>query len=187
MKQGDVPPQVEQGVQLDGPLATTKPCPRKQAQAQVDRGGIQRIDGLLQVHGQRIADVQVPRPFDQHLRKVCIDTPVVSPGGIGQRAPRDTSAKARMIEFGAQRPQTGFDVAQTLAKRQLCERQTQKLIAAREPARPSIAPIPAHARVEFVSRQELHQLRKHQRSRMHLSISAKGRNRPSPEDTYGPS
>ena len=46
---GDWPPQVQQGVQLDGPLALAKVGPGKQAQAQVDGGGVEGIDRLLQL------------------------------------------------------------------------------------------------------------------------------------------
>ena len=60
-----------------------------------------------------------------------------------------------------------LDVPQALPKRQLRERQTQKLVATREPPQPTVALVPTHARVEFVPRKELPELRKDHLSRQH--------------------
>jgi hypothetical protein len=74
-----------------------------------------------------------------------------------------------MIELAAHRSKTSFDVSQALAKRELTEGQTQKLIATRKPARPFVAPIASDTRVELVSWKKLHQLRKHQLVDVHQS------------------
>ncbi len=52
-KTGDIASQVQQCVQLHRSFATTEPCPRKQTQAQIDRGRVQSINRLLQRYGQR--------------------------------------------------------------------------------------------------------------------------------------
>jgi hypothetical protein len=79
-----------------------------------------------------------------------------------------------MVQFGRTGAQTGFDVAQTLAERQLSKGQAEKLVAAREAACPTIAPIATNAGVEFVTRQEVHQLGKHQLTGVHESSSILG-------------
>jgi hypothetical protein len=81
-----------------------------------------------------------------------------------------------MIQLGSIRSQTGLDVPQALAVRQLSKGQTQKLIATREPSRSLIAPITPHTRVELVPRQKLHELRKNQRPDMHNATSSARRN-----------
>jgi hypothetical protein len=41
--------QIQQRVQLDRPFLLTEVGPRKQRQAKVDRGGVQRVDGVIQL------------------------------------------------------------------------------------------------------------------------------------------
>ena len=166
-KTGDIATQVQQRVQLHGPLAATKSRPRKQAQTQVDRGRVQGVGGILQLHRQRIVTVQLSRASDQNVREVGEDAPVVSPIGIGQRAPRDTPAKSRVIQLGLECPQARLDVAKALAIGQLRKGQTQPLIATREPALPPISPLLRDAPIELVPRHELHELRQHKLPRMH--------------------
>ena len=60
------------------------------------------------------------------------------------------------------RAQASLNVAQTLSERQLRESHAQELIAAREPTLAPIAAIPRDAGIEVASRQETHQLRKHE-------------------------
>src|SRR5712691_212997 len=123
-KTGDIAPQVQQRVQLYGPLVSTKSRPRKQTQTQVDGGRVQGIRGVFQRDRQRVLRVQLARPANQDLGEVGIDPPIVNAVGIGQRAPRNASPKARMIQLGSIRPQTGLDVPQALAVRQLSKGQT---------------------------------------------------------------
>ena len=59
-KCGDIAPQVQQGVHLHGSLALSELCPREQREAQVDGGRVQRVQTLIQVHADRVADVQGP-------------------------------------------------------------------------------------------------------------------------------
>jgi len=171
-KAGDVAAEVEQRMQLDGALATTKFGPREQAQAQVDGRGVERVDRLRQIDGQRFAGVQLPRATDQDLGEVGIDSPVVNAIGVGQGAPRDLAAKPGVIQFRTQGPQARFDVPQALAIGELRESQAQPLIAARESATAAIAAILVDASVELASRKKVHQLRKHELPVEHKTSSA---------------
>ena len=63
-----------------------------------------------------------------------------------------------MIELRLDRPQTDFDLAQTVAKCQLRESHAQELIEAGKISNPIFAVIALHASLEFVSRKEIHQL-----------------------------
>jgi hypothetical protein len=76
-----------------------------------------------------------------------------------------------MVEFVGHGTQTGFDIAQALAKRELPKRQTQELIATRKTTLSPVASVSSHASVELVSRDEIHELRKNQFSRMHQAPS----------------
>lgn len=168
-KRGNVPAQIEQRVQLDGGLAPTKRRPGKQRQTQVDRGRVERVGRLFQLDAERFLSVQRSRLSDEDLREVAVDAPVARAIGVGQRAPRNASAKAGVIQLRSQRTQAGFDVAEALAKRHLGKRHAQKLIATTQFANPAIAVITPHATVEFVTRKQLHQLSKHQLTRKHAS------------------
>src|SRR6516165_7478626 len=170
-KTGDVAPQVQEGVQLHRPLATAELRPGEQAQAEVDRGAVEGRNGLLQLHSQGFVDGEFPRPSDQDLGEVGEDAPIVSSVGIGQRAPRDLSPEAGMIELGLKGTQTRLDVAQALPEGQLSERQTEELIATREATRPAMATIPSHTRVELVPRKEVHELSEDQLAGFHRSPS----------------
>jgi hypothetical protein len=86
----------------------------------------------------------------------------VSAVRIGQRAPRNLSAKAGVVQLGTHGSQASLDIPQTLAKRELRESQAQKLIATREAASATIASVSLDTRVEVASRQKIHELRKHE-------------------------
>jgi hypothetical protein len=163
--------QIEQRVQLDGSLLAAKLGPREQAQAEVDGRRVEGIDSLIQVHGERLANVQLAGSANQHLRKIGIDSPIVNAVGIGQRAPRNLAAKAGVVQFRSQGVETRLDVPQAFAKRKLRESQAQKLIATRETALTTMAVIPPDTGVEFVPGQEVHELCEHQWTRVHASSS----------------
>lgn len=71
----DCTAQVEQGMQLDSGFGRTKRCPRIDRQAQVDGGGIERIDRCVQIHRQGLVGVQRPGNANQVLREVGVYLP----------------------------------------------------------------------------------------------------------------
>jgi hypothetical protein len=124
---------------------------------------------LFQVHGERFASVQLAGSANQHLREIGIDPPIVNAVGIGQRAPRNLASKASMMQFRSQGAETRFDVPQAFAKGERCESQAPELVVTRETALAAIAVISPGAGIEFVPGQEVHELCKHQLTRMHAS------------------
>ena len=165
-KAGDVAPQVEQRMQLEGTLAATKLGPRKQAQTQVDGRGVERVDRLCQIDGQRFPSVQPPPDGSRFGR---------SRRRFASRAPRwrrptcfeTPTAKPEMIELRPQCMQTDFNVSKTFPKRQLSECQRQELIETREGLHFERAPIAGDATAEGGQRKMLHQLREHQLASVH--------------------
>ena len=158
-------------MQLHRPFAATKSRPREQAQAEVDRGTVQRIDGLFQFHAHGLVGIELSRATDQHLSEIGEDAPVVGPVGIGQCASRDVAAEARVVELGLEGSQARLDVAEAFAEGQLRERQAKELIPAREAAGATVAAIPPHTRVEVVPGQEFHELSEHEFPGVHVSSS----------------
>jgi hypothetical protein len=75
-ERGDVPPQIQKGVEFDGGLPFAESRPREKGKAQVDRRGVEGVHRLLQFHRKGIVDVQVPGGPDQDLGEVGVDAPV---------------------------------------------------------------------------------------------------------------
>ncbi len=152
---GNAAPQVDQRVQLHGALAATRLRPRKQTQTQIDGRRIEGVDRLLEIDCQRFRGVQPPGSTNQGLRKIGVDSPIVSPIGVGQRAARNVSAKARVMQLGLEGAEAGFDVSQAPSKRELRKTQTQELVATREASRWMVAAVLADARIELAPRQKV--------------------------------
>ena len=151
-KTRNVAAEVQERMQLDGSLAAAKLGPGEQAQAPVDRRGVERVDRLLKIDGQRFLFVQLPRPANQHLREIGIDSPIVGAIRIGQRAARNLATKTRVIQLRSQSAKAGLDVPQAFSKGKLREPQAQKLIATRKASLPMIASILADTSVELAPR-----------------------------------
>ena len=157
---------------LTAPLRRRNFAHGNKLQTQVDGRGVERIDGLFEIHGQRLVRVQLPCTTNQHLGKIGIDSPIVSAVRIRQRAARNLSSKASVVQFGSKSSQACLDIAQTFAKRELRESQAQELIATREAAFATIAAVSLDASVELAPWQEVHELRKHELSVEHKTSSA---------------
>ncbi len=155
---GDRATQVEQCMHLDRGLFGSEASPGEDRQAEVDGGGVQCVHGAVQIEAERFVGVHRAGDVDEHLSEVGVDAPVVRLVGIGQRRPCDLAAKAHVIELAFHRAQAGFDIAETLAERQLGKRQTKELIEAGKSAQFIIAAIASHALVELVRRDMIHQL-----------------------------
>lgn len=107
------------------------------------------------------------RKADQALGEVGVDAPVAGGRSHWQAYCTRRGRDAHVIELLGLRAQTGFDVAQALAERQLRKRHAQELIQARKAQNLVIPTITRHASRECLFRQVLHQLREHQFPRMH--------------------
>ena len=73
--------------------------PRKDLQRQINRRCVERVDGILQINAERIARIKTSRLDDQRIGKIAINPPITFLVRIGQIAPRDVTANAKMIEF----------------------------------------------------------------------------------------
>ena len=158
-KTRDISAQVDECVKFDRGLVASELSPGEQRQAEVDGRGIQRVGGMLELSAEAIGLVQSPSPSDQDLSEVRVDPPVAVFVGIGESAPGDDAAKARMIKLPLKGAEADFDIAQALAIGQLSEGHAKELIETREVANPLIAMIASDATVELASWQEVDQLR----------------------------
>src|SRR2546425_9082684 len=155
---GEVALQGQQSVKFDGGFASAEGGPRKERQAQVDGGGVQRVSGLLKFGGKRLVGVERRGLLNEPLSEVGEDAPVAAFVGVGQCAAGGGLANTAVIELGTQGAQTGFDVAQTFAPGQLGKSHDGELFVAGQLADPEVAAIALNTLVEFVFGQTVQQL-----------------------------
>ena len=79
----------------------------------------QRIDPVIQLDSEGVVDIKRSGLGNQYLGEVGIDAPAADLIRMRQGVSGYLAANARMIEPGGGCPQTGLDVAQTLAKGQM--------------------------------------------------------------------
>ncbi len=152
------PAQVQQRVQLDGRLGGLKRRPVEQAQAQIDGGGVQGVDGVVQLQAQRFAGVELARSSHQHHRQGGPNTPIAGLVRIGQRRALHRRAKAHRVELVGVGRQAQFDVAQALAPGQLRIGHGAELFSARQLAHARVAAMALHDARKAAPGYELHEL-----------------------------
>ena len=155
---GKVALQGQQRVQFDGGLVTAESSPRKQREAQVNGGGVQRISCGLEFKAERFIGVKRGGLLDEDVGEVGKDTPVPLFIGHRQRVAGGRLADAGVIELRAEGRQTGFDVAQTFAPRQLGEGQHEELFVSGQLADAEVAVVTGDTLVEFVFGQAVEEL-----------------------------
>src|SRR5208282_6093364 len=149
--------QVQQGVQLHRTLVPPKLRPGKKRQAQIDGGGIEGVDRLVQFQPEGFVVVEGTGLRNEPAREIGIDAPIALPVGVGQIVAGDAAAKAHVVKLARMGTQAGFDVAQTLAISELGICQTKKLIQARETLHLVVAVVAIHATAKFGKRKKIHQ------------------------------
>ena len=68
--------QIHERMQLDGPLALSKFGPRENGEAQIDRGRVEGIYGLLQFYPEIVVRIKLSRLSNKDLGEIGIDAPV---------------------------------------------------------------------------------------------------------------
>ena len=131
-KRGDRSTQVEKRMEFDGALAFAESGPREKRQAQVDRGGIEGVNCVLEFQADVLVAVESTGFGDEDLGEIGVDAPVPHFVGIGQVVARDAAADAHMIEPALHGSQAGYDIAEAFPVSQLGEGQTEELVEARK-------------------------------------------------------
>ena len=166
----DVPAQIEQRVELDGPLGLTEPGPREERQTEIDRRRVEGVHRRCEVPPEGLGGIQRLGDRDEDLSEVGHDAPVPALVRIRQSAPRHAPPDAQVVQLRLQGAQTGLDVAETLAVGQLGKREAEELIETREAAHLVVALVAGHTAPKLGQRQEVHQLCKDRSTGMHGSL-----------------
>jgi len=152
-------PEVEQGVQLDGGLGFAKRCPLEQAQTQIDGGGIQCVDRILEVEPQVLVQIKFASTSDQNCSQVGPDSPVARLVGIGQGGAVNAVAKSHGVQLARVGSKRHFDVAQALSPSQLGKSHDAKLLGVCQAPHARVAAIARHDARKACPWNELHDLR----------------------------
>lgn len=155
---GKVALEGQQRVQFDGGLVPAESGPRKEREAQVNGGGVQRISRRLEFKAKGFISVERGGLLNEDVAKVGKDAPVPLFIGHRQGVAGGGLADAGVIEFRAEGRQTGFDVAQTFAPGQLREGQHEELFVSGQLANAEVAVVTGDTLVEFVFGEEVEEL-----------------------------
>src|SRR6266853_664889 len=151
----------------------------EQRQTQIDGGGVQCIQALVEIRADRIGSTEGARDANQDMREVGKDTPVTRLVGVGQRGARYLALETHVVHLGPQGTEACLNIAQALSVSKLRKSHGQILIPAREAAQAGIAVVTSYATTKFPIRQEGDQLRKHRAALVHKPLSAASQ--PAPE------
>jgi len=163
-------------VQFDRCFGPSKMCPRKHRQTQVDSGGVDGVNHLVEVEAVGVSGAQVPGFADQNLSECFVNAPIPMLVRIGEVRSCDVATYAHRIEMCAT-PQAGFDVPQTFPKGNLREGHGEELVAVSHAFAGSWHRVQPHAALELFAVQQIDDLGEDQASGIHpLLRMDQGRN-----------
>ena len=153
--------QVQQCVQLDGAFGFAKRRPLEQTQTQVDRGGVQRVNRILQVQPNQVGvAVKFARSANKQGCNVAPNAPVARLVGIGQGRSMNAVKQTHRIKFARVGAQRYFDIAKAFAPSQLRKRHHAKLFRATHTANACVAAVSIYDSAETGPWHKFHDLRK---------------------------
>ena len=158
---GMLPLKIEKRVELDRPFASSELRPREEGQTEVDGGRIERIDGVAQIYSKGVVDVEFPRPCDEDLGEILVNTPIPNLVGVCKRIPGHPSPYSHVVELRFGCTETGLDVPQAFSIGELGKGHGKILVPTGEGLDLVLAAVPLHALMEFVCGQKIHKLGKH--------------------------
>ena len=145
-------------MQFDGGLGLAEVCPGEHGQAQVDGGGVEGVDGVIEFQSQVVLGIQGSGETDEGVSEVGIEAPVALLVGVGQGSAGDAAAQSQVVEFILVRAQADLDVAQAFAVSELGEGQTEELVETSKGLNVAIALITPDAAAEAMHGQVGHEL-----------------------------
>jgi hypothetical protein len=96
----DVPPRIQEGVELDGTAFLLKESPGEEIQVEIKGCRVERIDGLLEFEIEALARVEAMRFVNETLCEIGVDPLISLFVGFSESRPRNRgAAKSQMVEF----------------------------------------------------------------------------------------
>jgi hypothetical protein len=152
---------------LDPRLGGAEVGPAEQGQRQIDGRRVQRIDRVLQLDAQVLADIQPPRLGHQSHGQIAPESPVAVLVRLGQRGTCDGPGESKVVERLGLRVQAGLDIAQAVPPSQLGKDHADELLAASEMASALRRAVSTRKAVECLPVDEVENLGQHETAGVH--------------------
>ena len=120
--------QVDLGVHLDSCFRLPEIGPWEKSERKINRGGIQRIDRVVQIDAEILAGIKWPRLAYQALGEILPDAPVPLLVGFGQCRFGNRLGEAEVIESFGPGIEAGGDVAQAIPRGHLGKNHAGELL-----------------------------------------------------------
>ena len=127
-KNRDRTSQVYLSVEFNRGFSPAKMSPRKHRQTQINRGGIDGINHLVDVEPVGVFPIKSSRFTNQNLSECFVNAPVTMLVRISEIRPRDVSSDAHRIEMRTP-SQAGFNISKALSEGDLSKSHGEKLIS----------------------------------------------------------
>ena len=124
--------QIELGMHLDPSFGASKIGPWEETQREIDRGGIQSVNRVLQFQSEILSGVENTRLAHEAFGEIFPESVVPLLVGIGQSGLGNSFSKTKMVEGFAPCVETGGDVAQSFPPGQLRKGHADQLLSATE-------------------------------------------------------
>ena len=157
-KRRDATLQVQQCMQFNGRLGLAEVRPGEHGQAQVNGGGVEGVDGVIEFQPQVLLGIQGSGQADEGVSEVGIEAPVALLVGVGEGIAGHAAAQSQVIEFVPVGTQADLDVAQALAVGKLGEGHAEELVEAGKGLDVAVAVITPDAAAEAMHGQVGHEL-----------------------------
>ena len=124
--------QIELGMHLDPSFGASEIGPREETQREIDRGGIQSVNRVLQFQSEILSGVKDTCLAHEAASKILPESVVPLLVGIGQGGLGNSFSKTKMVEGFASGVETGGDIAQSFPPGQLRKSHADQLLSATE-------------------------------------------------------
>ena len=147
---------IQQGMKFYTGFSFAIRSPWEQRETQVDKGGIQSIDGLIQFDAEVFLDIEFPCLADEHVGKIFIDSPIPGFICVCQCTAGDVATKTHVVKLRLCGSKTGLDVTEAFPVGQLSKRHAKKLVPAGETFDFVLTCVTIHTFHEIVVREKVH-------------------------------
>ena len=158
--------QINLSVELNRSFGFAEMSPRKHRQTQINRGGVDGINNLVDVESVGVFAIKSSRLANQNLSECFVNTPVTMLVCISEISSCDVASDAHRVEMRTS-PQTGFNISKTLSESDLSKSHGEKLISGSHAFTRSRHRVKLHAAIELLTMDEIGDLSKNKAAGVH--------------------
>ena len=158
--------QVNLSVEFNRGFSPAEMSPRKHRQAQINRGGIDGINHLVDVEPVGVFPIKSSCFANQHLRECFVNTPVTMLVRISEIGSCDVASDTHRVEMRAS-SQAGFNISKTLPESYLSKSHSKKLISGSHAFTRSRHRVKRHAAIELLAVDEIGNLSENKAASVH--------------------